>query len=255
MLWPLPREVTEPEFGDVGVRYGFIDEAASLVVEPKYLTFDYCVAGGRPVRVVAARVGAIDVLELSGTLTRTITVLSTRIDPERNTSLWCRDNRTVEITDGIRRVRYSLASGSTLYRGRMSGTNTWCQSEDAPEEPYLPPTLPVGYPVDVGAGWAANEAETQYVNIETRAVVAGTECAGVNGLLVCPGRHAPAYYDKFGQLTIIAAMDWPELGDCSSQSLRAAPSYLWASGGGVQGYVDSDAVWHYQESAYLNVGD
>lgn len=271
MLWPLLRDIgARDDWGNSGQRYGFIDVSAREVVPPRYFRFDYCLTGGRPARAVATRDDVVDVIDLDGTVTRTIKVsedIHWRVpedDPHWQT-LWCRDNKTVAIRDQGIWAEYDLDTGAKLAKDKTVAKDAYCAEEE--EEPDSPdPKLPAGY-TNYRDGWASDGTDdkwpTKYLNIETSAVVkvSGREYCmgdsyrtGDSGYLFCWGGAVDTVYDKNGKLTELADVSVPWLGDCGVARLPDSP-YLWALAGSVKGYIDQDGVWHYQESAYSSVDD
>lgn len=280
-LWPVSRDSgAQTEYGGSleVVRLGFLDASAREVVPRRYLRFDYCLSGGRPTRVVASRAGAIDVIELDGTVTRTIklSLAENQLDWQ---ILWCRDDKTVAIEGWDDRVEYDLSTGAKLARNKTVADDIRCRADnddseeefpdgDYPEEgfpggDYYEEELPDGYDRYEGGGWASKtesgDEPTHYINIETSAVVKAPVtqwgCDGDSGYLVCPaGRFVPSVYDKNGRLTGFAHVGSIHPGDCNWSRMPELP-YLWAWAGKVQGYIDKDGAWRYQESRYPYAND
>ena len=256
VLWPLTWDsgATDELGSSSGVtRYGFLDESAREVVSPLYLRFDYCLSNGRPSQIVAAREGAIDVLALDGSVTRTIKT-SQDVYGLLLRDIWCRDNLTVAAQNEDGWDEYDLATGTKLAKKLDSAVMCRPMIEEPP--------LPDGYPNWEFGGWASDsldeEAVTKYINLQTSAVVTpspttGT-CQGASGYLNCQSRSFSTVYDSSGQLTDFATVVAPNMGDCSSYQMPDPP-YLWAVAGRVQGYIDRTNAWHYQMSAYTASGE
>lgn len=257
-LWPLPWESgaeSEDGWGRSLTRYGFLDASAREAVPPRYLNFEYCMDGGRPLRVVAAREGAVDVIDFDGTVTATIKT-GASADQASWQSLWCRDNKILVIDTGADWDRYDLSSGAKLAPEPFNNDD---RCEDRGQEP----DLPAEYPTDAYGGWASNDNDlnrdaTAYLNLETKAVVKpGPEywyCVGNSGYLNCTGRLFTGVYDKFGKLTDFALVQDRNIGGCNYPRVADTP-YLWAVDGSVEGYIDRTGAWHYQTSLYSNAND
>ena len=252
MLWPaLGNNGAANEYGQSGAWfYGFVDKSGVRVQTPKYTSFDYCLQGGRPTRMVATRDKAIDVIDLGGKVTRTIAV-SASANELTDDYLWCRNNTSVALFSGGEWEEYNLSTGAKI---QSSLREAECA---APTEEVVDLPLPDGYPSYRMGGWAsdAQEPEATFINLETKATVkSATYCLGVEGYLNCVGRLVPTVHDKFGQLTEFSMVESVELGKCNRARLPALP-YLWATAGRVEGYIDKNSTWHYQQSLDANVNE
>lgn len=270
MLWPLVWDdgsgnpESEENFSRAVMWTGFLDATAHAVVAPKYATYDYCAKNGRPSRVVALRDGAIDVLALDGTVTRTIKTPGH--DQAIGSSIACRDDKRVAVYSAPEgqldwQVVFDLSTGKKLPAESKASLEQWNCLSDA----TLPASkLPKGYPVDARGGWAADQDETIFINIETHATIVTkkntkqasawgvTSCAGdSSGFLICSGGLLPLVFDKNAKVTPFANVGNTWVLSCE---FPQAP-FVWATSAGIQGYIDLSGAWHYQEPARTTLHD
>ena len=254
MLWPaIGSNGAAGEYGQPGAMlYGFVDKSGVRVQTPKYATFDYCLQDGRPTRMVATRDKTIDVIDLGGKVTRTIAV-SAPLNELTYDYLWCRNNTSVALLSGGEWEEYNLSTGAKI---QSTLGDTGCEP---PTEEVADPPLPDGYPSYALGGWASNDQEPDatFINLETKATVkvpSYTNCWGLEGYLNCAGRLVPTVYDKSGRLTDFAEVEFVELGRCNDTRLPPSP-YLWATSGRVEGYIDQNGAWHYQQPLDANIDE
>ena len=270
MLWPVAWDDgsgdLHPRDGGVPtsalVWHGFLDATAHVVVSPKYVLYDYCVRDGRPSRVVAFRHGVIDVLALDGTVTSTIKAGVTDQEVQL-AELLCRDDRSVALFnrfDSWQRI-FDLSTGKRLPPEPEDSLGEGACPGDVA---LFPEELPAGYPHDAGGGWAYTSPDQPvYLNISTHATIAPsrddadglgpiTDCGGgVLGFLNCLGPAWPLVFDKNGKVTPFASVSIDSTVTCK---VGHAP-FAWATLAGVQGYIDEDGVWHYQEPSRTHLVD
>ena len=255
-LWPLPWDNgAEGQDGDTRPiqLLGFLDAFAREVVPPKYASFDYCLTGDRPTRLVALREGAIDLVNLDGVVALTIKIPA---DAD-GLILWCDNNKSVATRDlgGAWNV-YDLATGKPA---KVSTFPDDTECRELPD-PDSGPEAPEGYPTNALEGWwsdaEGDKEATKYFYPETGAVVEPPStvwhCSGDSGYLNCFGRLNQSVYDRNGKLTDFANVGGVPFGDCNDTRLPELP-YLWATAGGVQGYIDRNNTWRYQTSVYTSV--
>jgi hypothetical protein len=273
MLWPVPFDDgaggIEPGWRPALTRYGFVDAAARVVVQPRYTAYDYCITQGHPSRVVAVDGYAVDVLALDGTVTKTIKTprdAGSEAPRPGERAIVCLDSRIVLYTFGEGVVgwqeSYDVASGKPATSADpLRAEDLVPDSVDDPDPG--PAQLPEGYLAYVGGGWVSDqgpdssEAEpATFLNIDTQAVVEPGDvlgqagCWGTAGFLVCSNAVLSFVYDSRGAPT--------RFREVTSDGVLTVPPgapYLWAVAGDTQGYIDLDGTWHYRESIYTSLKD
>lgn len=272
MLWPITSSHITPDAvtpdTDYWTRYGFIDASAHVIRPEQYLAYTYCMdSSGKPTRIAALNQNqSTDLFDLDGTLARTIPAQKNH-DPydgvlcPNNKEIWVFSDGEGQITSG---VAYQADTGKKIRS--LDGTiiSTSSCSDTAKKATAK---LPAGYLTWISDEWAVDTksdtpageindgaiSATKAINVTTSAVVPldddNMTYASGPYLVVIRTKNLTEVYGRDGTLTPFGSLTSAHdlIDDCGTSGFQAP--YYWVTSGRLQGYVDEDGAWYYQESA------
>jgi hypothetical protein len=257
MLWPLEQTAADDSAAD---KFGFIDQSAKIVVEPKYSDYAICFSDGAPVKALGRLSGKVDVLDIAtGRVERSIKAAD-------RSYLACHEGKYLLNEEGDEdghvayREIYNIDTGklvsqdSDFYYGEEGHPVPWKEDDGgAVWEPPDEPALPDGYPVYIGGDFASNDAGDRVKNVSTGAEFAVpdgyTADSAVGDLLLCSGEDSGSIIlDAAGRNTGFLTMDQLWIADADQSDPLEMP-YYWATSATRQGYVDAAGHWYFQQAA------